>query len=269
MKITLWRALGLFVSTSAMFATALAGASAAAPPEGGEGEETGNNLSVPTIMVNGSFTDVNCPVGVTERSGLLTPSGDPTNGFEIDPTAYYYVQGTNIWQAQCYTAVATRVTGAWGDNLGGSADLSTKHPIRVELALYNAADWRPAMDGYVVEKLEPSLLDRNSAYGTLATGNGQTYEATPTQFTYDQQRVYDGEAKFWIKYLRDGTYVVKKGTALPAEINATGNVVYGYNLRVSEPGSYAIRIRVPSVKVTGVDIGSFKDHVVRLVIKVK
>ena len=38
----------------------------------------------------------------------------------------------------------------------------------------------------------------------------------------------------------------KPGTPATAEINATGNVVYGYNLRVSTPGTYAITFAFPS-----------------------
>ena len=265
MRKTVLRSIGLFATASALLLTGFNGTSVAA------GEETGsNNLSFPTIMVGGGeFTGVNCPAGADMRSGLLTPSGDPTSGYEVSPTDYYFVQGLNVWQAQCYTAPRTKVTAQWGDNLTGSAQLKANKPIRVELALFNAADWRPPMDGYTVIKLEPSLLDRESAYGTLATGSqGSGYEATPVSFTYDQQVVHDGSATFWVKNKATGAFVVAKGTTFTAEINATGKVVYGYNLRVPKPGKYAIWVHTPNTRVLGVDAGTFSDHRLRLVITV-
>ena len=55
-----------------MLATTLTAATSAvakgAPPEG---EEGGNNLSYPTIMLGGGeFTNVNCPQGVDARVGF-------------------------------------------------------------------------------------------------------------------------------------------------------------------------------------------------------
>ena len=38
--------------------------------------------------------------------------------------------------------------------------------------------------------------------------------------------------------------------AATAEINATGKVVYGYNLRVSAQGTYVIEYTFPKVQVT-------------------
>lgn len=278
MRITIWRALGLFASTTALFATVLSTANAApggtpGPPEGkGEDEvtEVSNSLSVPTIVLGGELSNATCPgTGPKAVSELLVPSGDPASGFPIDSSAYYYVQGDSTWQAQCYTASLTRVNAAWGDNLTGPAKLTTRMMIRVELALYNAALWRPAMDGYTVVKLEPEALDRESAYGTLATQvQGQTYEATPTTFTAAEQRVYDAAAYFSIRYLDENRYIVPSGTPMSAEINASGAVVYGYNLRVSEAGKYAIFVKLPSVKVVGTDAGIYRDHVARLVINV-
>ncbi len=84
-------------------------------------------------------------------------------------------------------------------------------------------------------KLEPSKLDRESAYGTLATpdGNGG-YFATAEMLP---ARVFDGEVTFSVKNVGTGQYVVPEGTNPTAEINATGKVVYGYNLRVTSIGT--------------------------------
>jgi hypothetical protein len=39
------------------------------------------------------------------------------------------------------------------------------------------------------------------------------------------------------------------------EINATGKIVYGYNLRVAEAGTYRITYTLPNVWVTACDAG--------------
>jgi hypothetical protein len=90
-------------------------------------------------------------------------------------------------------------------------------------------------------KLEPSKLDRESAYGTLATGAAPTWVATPALMT---PLVYDATATMEITKA-DGTVVALENPA-GAEINATGKVVYGYNLRVQAAGVYTITFTVPN-----------------------
>lgn len=237
-----------------MLATVSIGAAAKGPGGGGGGGHTEvatNNLSVPTIMVGGGFTNVNCPVDAP--AALVYPTGQPLTGFELE--GYYYVQGVNKWQAQCYTATTTTAQAEWGDNLAGDAKLQVGKPIRVELGLETNAYGN--MDGFTVVKLQPSKLDRESAYGTLATSNdgGLTYQATATTFT--SVRVYDPGVTFSVKNVATGTYVVPLGSNPTAEINATGRVVYGYNLRVGAVGQYEITFVIPSVNITGVDAGTY------------
>jgi hypothetical protein len=45
--------------------------------------------------------------------------------------------------------------------------------------------------------------------------------------------------------------------AIAPEINATGKIVYGYNLRVTAAGTYQIHFNAPSVTITGVDAGTY------------
>ncbi|MBI1376173.1 MAG: hypothetical protein GC157_01605 [Frankiales bacterium] len=277
MRTSLARAIGVVASTTALLAVSLTAAVAAQGPPPGAGQGRGgghgggettltNNLSVPTVMVGGGFTNVNCPAGTP--AALVTPSGDPRTGYPIDPLAFYYVQGLNTWTAQCYTATTASATAAWGDNLTGDAALKTNSPIRVELGLFNSDASAAAMDGYTVVKLDPNALDRESAYGTLATAGTTGYSATPTTFAAAAQRVYDGGATFSIKNDATGAYVVPVGTAATAEINATGAVVYGYNLRVTTVGDYTITFTIPTVSITGTDAGSFATHSVSLTITV-
>jgi hypothetical protein len=225
--------------------------SGGSPGGGGHTTTTTNNLSVPTIMVKGSFT------GITLGGPVVYPTGDPLTGYEIDPTAYYYVQGVHKWQCEAITATTgfATATAEWGDNLAGDAKLKVGQPIRVELGLFNADASIVTMQGFTVVKLEPSKLDRESKYGTLATSNGAGgYYATAEDL---DARVYDSDVTFSVKNMGTGVYVVPTGSNPTAEINATGKVVYGYNLRVTDAGAYEITFVIPNVDITGVDAGTY------------
>ncbi|HEU4526802.1 MAG TPA: hypothetical protein VFT80_02600 [Actinomycetota bacterium] len=225
-------------------------ATAKGPPTGGESP---NNLSVPTIMI-GDTLGATC----TSLDDTALPTGTPSSGYPIDPTAYYYVQGVHSWQADCATATTgVKVSGAWGDNLSGDAKLKAGKPIRVELGLFESGDPLVVMNGFDVDKLEPDALDRESAYGTLATANADgTFHGTPTAFS--PVRVYVAGVTFSVKNLSTGTYAVPIGTPPTAEINAVGAVVYGYNLRVSVAGTYQIVFWIPAnVTITGTDAGTY------------
>lgn len=220
---------------------------AAEGPGGGHEPGGTNNLSVPTVMINGGFTGVTCP------GALVYPSGTPLGGYEIDPAAYYFVQGVHVWQAECTTATSATATAEWGDNLGGDAKLKVGKPIRVELGLFD--DTGLQMQGFSVAKLEPSKLDREAAYGTLATADGLGgWDATAENLPV---RVFDAAVTFSVKNVATGEYVVPAGTNPTAEINATGKVVYGYNLRVFAVGDYEITFVTPAVDITGVDVGTY------------
>jgi hypothetical protein len=216
---------------------------------GGGGHEPGgtNNLSVPTIMIGGSFTGVTC----TSGDDLVYPSGTPLSDYELPGS--YFVQGVHTWQADCSTASSATATAEWGDNLAGDAKLKAGSPIRVELGLFD--DTGIQMNGFTVIKLEPSELDRVSAYGTLATG-------TPPVATAEflPARVFDAAVTFSVQNVGTGEYVVPLGTNPTAEINATGKVVYGYNLRVGTPGDYLITFVIPNVDITGVDTGDYTTN---------
>lgn len=238
--------------------------------QGGPGEEVGgNNLSVPVIFMGslGGFTVV-CGSD-NSMGGVVAPKGDPATGFELDPAAYYYVQGTNEWQSDCQVSTETTInaTVAWGDNLGGDARLNVGNPIRVEIVLTNEAG--QSGNGFFVEKLEPGLLDRNSAYGTLASGDSVSgFSASSQELA---ALVYDPDASLKIWNVDTNVYLVgseAEGDDAGAEINATGKIVYGYNLRVPDAGTYEIEYTFPNVSLTGYDIGSVDGHVATLEITV-
>lgn len=220
------------------------------PPSGGE---LTNNLSVPAVFVKASGETI--PFTVTCDASLLDPSGTPLTGYEID-TNYYYVQGIHTWQAQCATADPNTITATldWGDNLEGGEALKAGSPIRVEVGLTTTP--QAAMTGYIVSKLEPSKLDRESAYGTLAVGSPET-GFTGVRTNFSVVRVWDSQATFSIHNDTTGEWVVPANTPMSAEINSGGAVVYGYNWGIGghgvkalpTAGTYTITFDAPQVGV--------------------
>jgi len=231
-----------------MMASAVAIAAGGPPPGKGRKppSEATNNLSVPAIMVAGvagGYT--NC--GGSSWSDLIAPTGTPLSGYPIDPLASYFVQKVHKWQAQCITGQsggAVSAYAAWGDNLGGDAKLRAGSPIRVELVLTDASG--ALGQGYTVVKLEPNKLDRESAYGTLATDGAATaVDMTPV--------VHDGGTGLLIT----GPDGFEEGAdPLKPEINATGKIVYGYQLIAPAPGQYVITFTMPNVTIAGCDVGT-------------
>jgi len=270
---------------SAIWLTLLASAVAVAAPGGVKGppegkgnkptSEVGNNLSVPAIIAGGGSTfAITCPTG--DFTALVPPDKAPMfypeecappkdeGGPVCVAEGYYYVQRDAKWQAPCFTAMSgpVDVLGKWGDNLaGGSASLKVGSPIRVELVLWDSAGVAVGRDGYFVIKLEPSELDRASDYGHLADGSPELGFA-PTAYTVGDALpdggtfgavVFDPSAKLRIEQLVNGVPVspaVYNGTA-SGEINATGKIVYGYNLRVTSAGTYRITYTFNNVNLAG------------------
>ena len=186
----------------------------------------------------------------------------------------YFVQRDAAWQAPCkVTEMGVAADAKWGDNLaGGDAMLKVGSPIRVELLL-----WSPTLAsgqlGYNVVKLQPHELDRMSDYGHLATGEagswaaieytvGETYAPTAEEKIQGRFEgvfkgiVYDPQATLKIEKLDAGGNPISPALVdelAGGEINATGKIVYGYNLRVVENGTYRITYTTPNVALTCVD----------------
>ena len=232
----------IFASVGALL-LAVPSAAFAASGSAGSGEtetEVTNSLSVPAIIVGDSPFTLSC--GTDAPGEYIAPSGEPSTGYEINPEAYYYVQGTNAWQAQCMTALTATATVDWGDNLSGDASLVVGHPIRVEIGLL--ADIPPSMTGLTVEKLQPSVSDKDSVYGTLATSSDAGYVANPVT-PYSEVRVWDSGAKTTITDPKGNVLDV----TMSGEVNATGRIVYGLLLTRDYVGPYTVTF-TPSSNVT-------------------
>jgi hypothetical protein len=257
LKHTIWLILAASLTVSG-------GAFAKGPGSGGGGggnkppTEAGFNLSVPAIMAGGTGKFLlNCPSD--EFSTLTDPSKDPVfyahacavthDGEVCVAEGYYFVQRDAVWQAPCKLSESTHAEGAWGDNLAGDAMLKVGSPIRVELVLWDTSGESLDQQGYKVIKLEPAELDRLSDYGHLAVDNSGTWEATPTSLG---AIVHDPGATLKIQRMVGGAPVSTEFDG-PAggEINATGKIVYGYNLRVATPGTYRITYHLPNVTLDG------------------
>lgn len=252
-----WRGVGLFAGTVALTATSIAGAYSApgggGPPHppGEEGDEAGNNLSVPALFVpdtSGSPFTGTCTTS-DDSADPVPPMGVDLNGDGVyDDHLSYYVQGVTTWQADCAPAAADTLTvGAeWGDNLT-NAPLRAGTPIRTEIGFLADAAKFP-MPGYVVEKLDPALLDRESHYGTL----GNEVEA------FNEVRVWDSGVTLDIRST-DGLTVVANNIPFVAEVNSTGRIVYGFNWQKPVAGQYVITVHTPTIAMGTADAGTLSD----------
>jgi hypothetical protein len=227
--------------------------------------EATNNLSVPAIMAGGMGAFSALPCGDVTFTALVPPTGDPVyypyseaetnDGLVTRDAGYFYVQRVHKWQAPCMKVAAgspVDAMGAWGDNLGGDARLKVGSPIRVELVLWDDAGLADSAQpgGYAVEKLELTELDRVSDYGHRAGGDVGTF------FPVAQDLgaiVHDPMARLKIEKLdANGIPVSPAVYDQPAggEINATGKIIYGYGLRVTEGGTYRLTYSFTNVNIT-------------------
>jgi hypothetical protein len=249
----------------------------------------GFSLSLPTTFAGeqGQFTALLC--GTDAFSELKVPDKGPVaydydcavthDGTVCVGPGNYYVQRDALWQAPCQKTTAGPVAAMakWGDNLaGGDAMLKVGSPIRVELLLWDSV-LSDGKLGYHVVKLQPNELDRMSDYGHLADDLDDEVATTWAPIAYEvgvayaptaeektagafegtfQGIVYDPDATIKIEMLDSGGNPISPALVdEPAggEINATGKIVYGYNLRVVENGTYRITYTTPNVTLTCLD----------------
>ena len=219
---------------AAMLAVVTFAPSGALAAKGGGEEVYGNNLSVPAIFA-GATTGMPALRTACEN-GAKNPGGDGSATSDTFP-GYWLQKTAATWTADCAYVPSgpVDVLADWGDNLTNENAPSAGRPIRVEVALLTTPT--DPMKGYLVEKLQPDLEDRASAYGTKGT-ELSTVTGTPA-------RVWDGSAS--LKIQRAGSTPVYDGP-MSAEINSTGGIVFGYNWGIKgappTPGTYTITFSV-------------------------
>jgi hypothetical protein len=265
---------------SAIWLTLIASAVALAAPGGVPGPggggggggggkpttEATNNLSVPAIMAGGmgAFSALSCAASFTvlddpDKAPVFYPYSEATtnDGLVTREAGYFYVQRDAKWQAPCVLVAAGTIVdaiGAWGDNLAGDARLKVGSPIRVELVLKDGGNLAIGQQGYLVEKLELTELDRVSDYGHRADG-GLDGPWEPHEYTVGTDVgfaaiVHDPSARLKIDKIENDV-AVRTVYDEPAggEINATGKIIYGYGLRVTEAGTYRLTYSFTNVNI--------------------
>lgn len=254
----MWRGFGIVAVTAVLAAASVTpsfaakGSQGPPHPPGEEGDEVGNNLSVPALFVPGP---TGSPFGGTCTAGDDSADPVPPKGVDLDGDGTfddhldYYIQGVTTWQADCDVAPANKsltVAAEWGDNLT-NAPLKARTPIRTEIGFF-ADPATYSMPGYVVEKLDPSLLDRESHYGTL----GGRVESFP------EVRVWNNGVTLDIRS-NDGTVVVADAIPYIAEVNSTGRVVYGFNWQQPVSGVYTVLVTTNGISLGSTDAGTLVD----------
>jgi len=268
LKSAIWLTLAAGALALAAGGAAFGKGKPADPGGGGQGNkpptEVGNNLSVPAIMAGGmgAFGALSCGED-GEFTPLVLPDKDPVfysyseaqtnDGLVTRDAGHFYVQRVAKWQAPCLEVapgMPVYAMGAWGDNLAGSASLKVGSPIRVELVLWDAANLaNESQLGYEVIKLELTELDRLSDYGHRAGGQEGGWDPVEQDLG---AIVHDPSARLKIEKIESGLPVRTVYDELAGgEINATGKIIYGYGLRVTEPGTYRLTYSFNNVVITG------------------
>ena len=235
------RLLAPLVALAAIALGALPGAASAAETT----TEATNNLAFPVIWSDGVTLPLNGTFGSPVFDGATATTADGTT---------VWVQGDplNVWQAASATATEpVNVSQVdWGDNLE-SKSWNIGQPVRVEVTL--------------LENLTAPM----TAFTMLSAGgtkNAEVFGATQATYDSSQADVYSGCARLTIQrldisrtdpYLSQLTWdpalgqwvgpphmiaapIVNSGVwdaagegSFSSEINAPGNVIYGYNWQTS------------------------------------
>ncbi len=232
-----------------------------------EEEEGSKNLSTPVILVDddafaASFNPVTVPDLPTgnadytkDAQDYYTGVGSDTYTSTIDPEFDADQWGAD-WVAELVSPVVA--DAKWGDNLLSHVFPGNRRmPIRVEVNLFadaaTAAVYGPML-GYSTVSLEGER--EGELFGTL----GVAEELTPMVYTPDATLTilqYDADTDWY-------SDVVLAESAMTAEVNGSGKVIYGFNwgkpsgLAQPGPGNYRLIFKVgdDSLLTLGEALGS-------------
>lgn len=215
---------------------------------GGETDTYGNNLSYPVIFAEGlglTGLDVDTDTGL-RTNGMAEPENFVDDGGEgvayiTEDDVRYYLQGTaSTWEADWKDGRDLPGGGevpievVWSDNLF-STQWSAGSTVRVEHALVTSAFG--TMDGYAMK----SFTERVEKQKTVEIQGTNADSVT----SYPAAKVYSNYAWLTIQKLDEdlnpvGEPVVDQ--AAKAEINASGNVIYGFNWKIAKDAAGTYRI---------------------------
>lgn len=227
------------------------------PGKGGGGETTlGNNLSVPVVFaegigITGLVIGGNLPDGNPLNTGLRPtaedncsnpPCFDDSSAMVVNGVTYYPQQTASTWRADYVDAgpngtnTLQEVTVAWSDNITGQY-WTPRSKVRVETVLSEA----PADTLTAYNMFSLSGTKRTELFAT----DGNTYQSS-------YRTVFSPLARLIIQKLdgENGTPVftcfngavyegldTEGGTSYSAEVNGSGNLIYGYNWNVANCSS--------------------------------
>lgn len=220
----------------------------------GNGEDTtsyGNNLSYPVVFAEGfGLSGLEITTEGT-NTGLRTDGLDPKEFFidienvedtkVLDDVTYYLQNSESHWEAEWLNGeylANIPVIIDWSDNLF-STSWSENAIVRVEHVL--STNLTTPMNGYMMT----SFTQRIDKQKTLEIQGTNSYSVA--QIT--EARVFSSYAVLIIEKLDDLGNVIHthyEGEA-GAEINASGQVIYGYNWKIDDgAGQYRITFIIPS-----------------------
>jgi uncharacterized protein YjdB len=219
-------------------------------------EGLGNNLSVPVVFSEGLGL-AGLPVTVGGAPSYVNTGLRPTSAEQVlvgalpffyvgnrpDQGSFYLQKTLNTWQAEWRDGTATglqHASATWGDNIV-SRSFKTSAPIRVEVSLNDLTSG--ALAGYNMHVISGS--GSTEVQGT----DGSTASMTPTIFSVVPHLVVsklDTSGGNTVgdpvvdKRVIDAIGAEEGPGRFGAEVNVSGKVVYGYNLRVTEAGWYRV-----------------------------
>ncbi len=223
------------------------------PPGQGGGETTlGNNLSVPVVFAEG-YGITGLPV--SEDTGLRPRPDEPCYTqtlpcligptVEKDGASYYPQQTESSWQAQWLNGSGTTqdVTVNWSDNLTKQY-WTPRSKIRVETVLYENPDEALYPNDYLTG-YNMTLLSGTKTTESWGT-DGNTYNSyyrtvfSPNAHIIIQKISGPGGTAVGAPCVNEtiyGSFGAEGGAGYTAEVNVSGNLIYGYNWTIANCSS--------------------------------
>ncbi len=225
---------------------------------GGGGETTlGNNLSVPAVFaegigITGLVIGGNLPAGNPQNTGLRPtatdncsnpPCFDASSALVVNGVTYYPQQTASTWRADYVDAgpngtnTTQDVTVAWSDNITGQY-WTPRSKVRVETVLSESPTSGP-LTAYNMFSL--SGTKRTEVFATDGSTSDALYRTVFSPLAHLTIQKLSGENAGPVFTCFDGavyqSFGTEGGAGYSAEVNGSGNLIYGYNWNVASCSS--------------------------------